>query len=536
MEMNDIMKDIQELANKEQASEAGNVGSSVDEKATNVMDGKAELLPDMTSEEIEAFNKLDGDNSAQKNYIANLKKAKYKRVPGSKEFTRRTAKEQADYDKNMAIRQQKSTQHTNLVNKAADAGSKLGKAKIALKKALSKRARIIAYVVNAESKFEIVSKKNKEVYDLNVVNRAPSAIKAVVVKIPSVLNELRSKVAATPDDSELESKLNIIATTVEDTTAVAIVVIPWDEFAKFLQDECGGYLHEDDSIFVPFMDRKGKMYNTPADIPSDGKLPTAGSFVYLRYVTPTQGATSARIYSIRHSIRTKILAPGNYIALKRWQTKKLLASYNEADADSLIFAHLNRFCKVRKSDGKEAPAIVAQLSTKASTLVTVKNGAIGSSLFFPKAGIDDSSRAWINSADAKTVCHWFNKEKGSDGKAISAHVAPDAIALVDKEKKTSKDGSTRYVAKTDELLPDGATNGTYTFSSANFPKIHSALSGHISETYNEIKRVLAETRKSTRSSSSKTSTRTRTYTNSGEGAMANLTLEDITSILAGAAV
>lgn len=507
------------------------------ETSTNVMDGKAELLPDMTSEEVAEFNALNGDDKGQKSYIAALKRSKYKKNPDGS-YSRRTAEQQLKYDESQRIKQQKSALHTNLVNAAANS-TRLGKAKIALKKALSKRARIVAYVVNAESKFEIVSKKNKEVYDLNVVNRAPSAIKAVVVKIPSVLNELRSKVAATPDDPELESKLNAIASTVEETNAVAMVVVPWDEFAKFLQDECGGYLHEDDSIFVPFMDRKGNQYNTPADITGNGKLPTSGSFVYLRYVTPTQkqgATTSARIYSIRHSIRTKILAPGNYIALKRWQTKKLVNAYTEADADSLIAAHLARFCKARKSEGREVPAIVAQLSPKATTLVSVNNGAIGSSLFFPKAGSPEASRAWINSADAKTVCHWFNKVKGTDGTVVSEYVSPDAIALVDKEQKVSKEGTVRLVAKTDELLPDGATNGTYTFSSVNFAKIHAALSGHVADTYNEIKKTLAEAKKSTRSKGTKTSTQTRAYTNSGEGAMANLTLEDITAFLAGKAV
>lgn len=421
---------------------------------------------------------------------------------------------------------QKRTENTAVYNNliTRSQANKVSETKKALKKAMSSRARIVAYVTNTDSKFEITAKKSGTSYNLGVVNKAPSSIKAVVITIPAVLDTLKARVDSGEENAEILNQLQIIAATREETPALKIIVKPWEEFARFLQNECAGYLHEDDAIFATYTAKNKKTYRNPADIDSKDNMPSSGSYVYLKFTT---NAKAARTYSIKHSIRAKILAPGNYVSLKKWVTDPLLASYSDADAALRIRAHLGRFCVGRKSkNGETHPAIITQLSAEAATLVDVVNGNIAATAFFP-AGEKFRGKAWINSAAAKGVAHWYNKNE-SDG--CAATVAPSEISLVSKPEKLTSTGKTKIAAEFVMLKLAAASDASYKFDAATFPQIIKALRGHENEAFEAIFKETKKTRATTSKSKSKSGTKFKSYANSGED-VANLTLEDIQAIL-----
>lgn len=447
----------------------------------------------------------------------------YKWNKDSEAWVEMTDAEKKAYDD----REAKRGKHSNLLDRARTAKTHV--AKLALKQALSKRARIAAYVVNTDSKFEITAKKEKGTtdYKFDVVNRAPSSIKAVVITIPAVLSSLMPLVDADSDSQDLADKLNSIAATNEDTGAVSILVKPWSEFARFLQNDCAGYLHEDDAIFTEYRDRKNRIYKTPADI-EKGNLPTSGSFVYLKYMTAKSKMNrEARVYTIKHSIRAKILAPGNYIAMKRWQTEVIKSQYSTQEARTMIEAHLDRFTKSHQTkDGVTTQPIVSRLTTQAKVLVTAKDNAIESSRFFST----NAGESWVNmkSEDGKNngVDHWFDKTV-ENNTVVPVKVARASVALVKKEKG-GKDNN-RYIAQSDALRLADASSGVYKFDATTFPKITKALKNHADDTFNAIQETLKSNR-GNNSNRAKKDPIQKTYTYSG-GDMVSLNLEDIASML-----
>lgn len=428
------------------------------------------------------------------------------------------AKKQASIQK----RTENTAVYNNLITRSQ--ANKVSEVKKALKKAMSSRARIVAYVTNTDSKFEITAKKNGTSYDFNVVNKAPSSIKAVVITIPATLDTLKNRVDGGEESAEILKELTDIAATREETPAIKIIVKPWEEFARFLQNECAGYLHEDDSIFATYTAKNKKTYRNPADIDSKDGMPSSGSYVYLKFTT---NAKAARTYSIKHSIRAKILAPGNYISLKRWKTEALLSSYSDADAALRIRAHLGRFCTGRKSKtGETHPAIITQLSSNAAALVDVVNGNIVASAFFP-AGDKFRGKAWTSTEAAKSVAHWYNKNEST---GCAATVPVSEIALVQKPEKLTSTGKTKIAAEYDMLKLAAASDATYKFDAATFPQIIKALRGHETEAFEAIQKETKKTRATASKSKAKSGPKYKSYANSGED-VANLTLEDIQAIL-----
>lgn len=429
------------------------------------------------------------------------------------------AKKQASIQK----RTENTAVYNNLISRSQ--ANKVSEAKRALKKAMSSRARIAAYVTSTDSKFEITAKKTGSSYNLGVVNKAPSSIKAVVITIPVVLDTLKNKVDSGEESADIVKELEVIAATREESPAIKIIVKPWEEFARFLQNECAGYLHEDDAIFTTYTAKNKKTYRNPADIDSKDGMPSSGSYVYLKFTT---NAKAARTYSIKHSIRAKILAPGNYISLKRWITDPMLASYDDNAAALRIRAHLGRFCIGRKSkDGATHPAVITQLSPEASSLVDVVNGNIAATAFFPSKSSKFTGKAWISSAAAKGVAHWYNKNE-SDG--CAATVMPSEIALVSKPEKTTSTGKTKISAEFELLKLAAASDATYKFDAVSFPKIMKALRGHETEAFEAIQKETKKTRATTGKTKAKSGPKYKSYANSGED-VANLTLEDIQAIL-----
>lgn len=433
-----------------------------------------------------------------------------------------TAEEIAKKNETIAKKTANTAIYNNLIQRSQS--NKISEVKKALKKAMSARARIAAYVTNTDSKFEITSKKNssKTAYDLTVVNKAPSAIKAVVITLPATLDTLKNQVEAGEDTPEILEQLQIIAATKEETPAIAVIVKPWEEFAKFLQNDCAGFLHEDDSIFVTYTAKNKKIYRNPADIEQKDGMPASGSYVYLKYTT---NANAARTYSIKHSIRAKILAPGNYISIKRWKTEAMLTSYSDEDAAVRIRAHLKRFVNTKKDkEGNVTPAIINQLSPEANMLVKLSGGNIQGTAFFPSSQF--TGTAWISSAAAKGVAHWYNKD--SEGRA--AVVLPSQIALVSKVEQTTASGKSKIVAEYDVLKLAAASDATYKFDKVNFPQIIAALRNHDTEAFELINKELKKARATASKAKAKTGSKYKSFANSGED-VANLTLEDIQSIL-----
>lgn len=418
---------------------------------------------------------------------------------------------------------EKDALYTNLIQHAAQ--NKLDPAKVALKKAYSQRARIAAYVTNTESKFEITNKKVNNEYNIGVVNRGPGPIKAVIITVPAVLTSLKQRFEDGDSSDALIQQIENVAATKEETAAVSVIVKPWEEFARFLQNDCAGYLHEDDSIFAEYTSKSGRSYRNPADIEQGTNMPAAGSFVYLKFTT---SSTAARTYSIKHSIRAKILAPGNYIAMKRWQTEQLMSTYTEAEASERINAYLARFCVERtsKSNGTTVtlPRVIHNLTAESNKLFTIKNNTIASTAFFP-VGADAANGAWIKSEAAKAVAHWYYKDAKGSAKAV----AVSDIALPKKNRKVnSNSGKVTYPAVQDALKLAGASDGVYKFDAKTFPLIIKALRGHEDDTLSEIQKVL----KSAKTSSKKTGTTTKykSYANSGVDIM-SLDLDTITAML-----
>ena len=465
-----------------------------EEKTTNVVGGKS------------ARPEKPGDN--------------YKWDAAKGEWVALTPEEIAKKAENLKKRTEKDALYTNLVQTAQS--QQANPVKAALKRAYSQRARIAAYVVNTDSKFEITSKKVNNEYNIGVVNRAPSSIKAVIITVPAVLASLKQRFDDGDTSDNLITQIENVAATKEETPAISVIVKPWSEFARFLQNDCAGYLHEDDSIFVEYIGKNGKVYRNPADI-DKGNLPSSGSFVYLKFTT---SSNAARTYSIKHSIRAKILAPGNYIAMKRWQTAQLMSSYSENDANELIAAHLGRFCVERtsKSNGTTVtvPRVIHNLTAEANKLFTIKNNTIASTAFFPVGNAD----AWIKSEAAKAVAHWYLKDAKGSAKAV----APADIALVKKPRHTNNNsGKVTYPAKSDVLKLAGASDAVYKFDAKTFPLVTKALRGHEDDTLAEIQKALKSARPSGGGNKPK-NPKLKSYANSGVDMM-NLDLDQITSML-----
>lgn len=418
---------------------------------------------------------------------------------------------------------------SNLHSQAAKALTKLSEYRRNLKHAISKRARIAAYVVNNDSKFDLVAKKKDEQYNLEIVNKAPSAIKAVVITIPSKLAALQSKDPSTMSPAEMipvNERLVELAESEDGDDLKSIIVKPWDELAAFIQNETEGYLQEDENIFATYMDAKGKLYSSIRDIDGSPVDHVKGSFLYIKFNTSTD---AARTFSVKHSLRTKIVAPGNYIVMKKWDTAPIKGSYDPNEAAIMRKAYLDRFCteRSRKINGVATtqPAILKMLSFKSASLVQEANGTIVDSAFFP-ATADFKTKAWINSDAAKHVAHWYDRTRVADGdkksKGIATNVNPKDIALIVKEEK--KGG--RFVAVTHVL-----GKSDYQFDSNNFPKIALAIGQKNLESTLEAINAAIQSKKGTGKKGTGKA-KVKTFTVSGTE-LAGLSLDEITKMLAG---
>ncbi len=418
---------------------------------------------------------------------------------------------------------------SNLHSQGAKARGKLSDFKLRMKHAISKRARIAAYVVNNDSKYDLVARKREEQYNLEIVNKAPSAIKAVVITIPTKLASLQSKDPSTLSPADMmavNDRLLELAESDEGDDLKSVIVKPWDELAAFIQNETEGYLHEDENIFTAYMDSKGKLYNTVRDIEGSPVEHVKGSFLYIRFNTHTD---AARTFSVKHSLRSKIVAPGNYIVMKKWDTAPIKGSYDAGEAANMRKAYLDRFCteRSRKVNGVATtqPAILKLLSIKSASLIQEANGTIVDCAFFPTTP-DFKAKAWIASDAAKHVNHWYNRTRVADGdkksKGIAATVSPKDIELIVKEEKKSG----RFVAVTHVL-----GKSDYQFDSNNFPKIALALGNkNMESTLESINAVLQSKKGTGKKGTGKP--KVKTFAVSGSD-LQGLSLDEITKMLAG---
>lgn len=454
-----------------------------------------------------------------------------KKDPVTKQERPLTAEELANREEAAKKRDAKRNVITNLHSQGTAARGKLSDFKLNMKHAISKRARIAAYVVANDSKFDLVARvKKNDKHNFEIVNKAPSAIKAVVITIPTKLAMLQSKDPSTmtaADMLTINERLVELAESEDGNELKSVIVKPWDELAAYIQNETEGYLHEDENIFVTYMDNKGTLYNTVRDITTSPIDRVKGSYLYLRFNTNTK---AARTFAIKHSLRSKIVAPGNYIAMKRWETAPIKGSYSASDAALWRKGYLQRFCESHKTTKNgvttDSLPIVQHLSPTSMALIKETNGTITDCAFFP-FGEDFKAKAWINSDSAKNVAHWYNRTRTVDSenksKSTSTTVNPKDIQLVvKKEKKEGKLSAVTYnLGKCPEYQFDGLT----------FPKISKAIGEkNMESTLEAIYSVLQSKKGSSKKGTGKA--RVKTYAVSGSD-LAGLSLDEITSLLAG---
>lgn len=345
--------------------------------------------------------------------------------------------------------------------------SKISQGRKSLMEAMSKHCYIAGYIVNNGPKTDFASKKIKKAdgtdeYHIGLKMSSPSAPVAVAIMVPLELSAYFENNQF--DVPENQTKIVSIKDKPfgDPSIAYRMEIKPYDEVFKFIMNYTDGTLKEHPTIVSEYI--KG------------GKQPAhyqAGSDASALQIT-TKGALEKGnvTITVRHTYRSKIVTPTNYIAKKRYKTVKPSLSYSAEDAKALNTAYLGRFTKETKP--KQGVGVIPlnfmdQDSTK-NIFPSSDGKTINSSTFFAT----DGQPSWFAN-EQNGVEDWYLKDSAT-GTAVV--VPASKVELVLKEEVTSNTGKTRIAVSS---IPLGGANSDspYKLDQATYGKILDLTSGQL---------------------------------------------------------
>lgn len=370
-------------------------------------------------------------------------------------------KTEAEKAEALKKRQQKANMISNLQRAAAGA---ITSGEKELRKAISEKAYIAAYVCAKGPHIDVTTKKKKgteDKHDLIVKQSAPSAIKFVAIMVPELLMSLLDK--RNFDNEAFDETLSKYKHMTPEETAYRVELVPWAEIGNWMLSRTNNVLREASELFTPYVTKKGTINNI-ADVTAQANKP-AGSCLYIKINPNASKATSA--VSVVHNFRSKILTPHNYVALQRYIDVPLKQVYDEQEAKDMIFKYLNKFTNA--SAGKQPK--VEKFSEETRNYITTNedNKITATALFPTKPG-----EPWFFSDFS--ISDWYEKSIDVTGEVKPKALSKPALSQKKITQGKDKNGSvtTRSGWETEKLAEEGATISTYHFDAQTFPQIFAA--------------------------------------------------------------
>ena len=199
------------------------------------------------------------------------------------------------------------------------------------------------------------------------------------------------------------------------------------------------------------------------------------------------------MFIIKHTFRSKILAPGNYISMERFKEVTVPTTFTEDEAARFIRLYMNRFTKATKT--KAAPITRLSPDAQANIVVDATNNTIKSTTFFPTSG------ASYFADPAHAIKHWAKKKMGPNDTVVDETLTTAKLSAK-TETKTNKNGveSVKYSYEKEKLRGADATISSYHCDAVTFPKLFKSTKNLL--TYNDLSMNMASL-KSTGASSGK---------------------------------
>lgn len=368
--------------------------------------------------------------------------------------------------------------------KAAGSGKTSGTER-RIRDTVSKKAYIAGYVTKNDSKIDFATKKSgNDNVDIIVKQYAPSKIELVMVMMPEGLLSLFDQQNA----DDFVDRLSKYTGATSDTLVYQLMYIPWVEFTTWMLSYTNGYIGESDDLFAPYY-AKNKKINTLGDVESVQGIPN-GSYIY---IASRNAKDESKMFIIKHTFRSKILAPGNYISMERFKEVTVPTTFTEDEAARFIRLYMNRFTKATKT--KAAPITRLSPDAQANIVVDATNNTIKSTTFFPTSG------ASYFADPAHAIKHWAKKKMGPNDTVVDETLTTAKLSAK-TETKTNKNGveSVKYSYEKEKLRGADATISSYHCDAVTFPKLFKSTKNLL--TYNDLSMNMASL-KSTGASSGK---------------------------------
>lgn len=376
------------------------------------------------------------------------------------QFSANNTKKPVDEETKKKLSEIKQQAANMLMDLKAAGSGKTSEHEKRLRDTVSKTAFVAGYVTKHDSKIDFAPKKDKatDTVDIVVKQYAPTKIELVMVMVPEGLLDLFDK----QNDPTFDDRLAKYAGSTADTTAYQIKYIPWSEFINWLLTYTQGYIGESRDLFNPYIS-KSKTITALGDVESPAGIPN-GAYLY---VASRNAKDTSKMFIIKHTYRSKIVAPGNYISMERYKEINIPTTCTAEEAKNFIQMYLTKF--TTSSDKK--PAYVTKLSLNAQANVTVDatTNTITSTTFFPTSGASyfaDPSHA---------IKHWCLKKAGPNETVVD-ETLPVAKLSAKYAVKTNKNGveTVKYKYDTEKLRDSDSVKSSYHCDAITFPAIYKA--------------------------------------------------------------
>lgn len=333
---------------------------------------------------------------------------------------------------------------------------------------ISQRGAVIGYVTATNDKIDIVKKTTKEGDSDRAETRfkarmsGPSGCKAFIVAVPAdALEQINLKLSGQIDEDHLD-----VEAAQNPNQPFVLVSYPTQSFVSmFLTSIACGSIREDESLFEPYVmksrspkgvtvtsldsidDVMGKINKDDAIVAGQCALYTTTSYKQdgVGFQTP--------VTKVKHTFRTKLVTPSNYIAARIFSTIPIEATYPSELCEEYTKAYLDKFVNRRLSNGNLIDTVAPDENN--ITFTTEANGTvkISRNTFFTTS--PDESYWTHNKLD-----HWFYR----DAQGNPQKVDPIGEGLVQKVATMSKKGTTQVRLAYKELKPEkGVDNYTLEF-------------------------------------------------------------------------
>lgn len=274
-------------------------------------------------------------------------------------------------------------------------------------------------------------------YVLKVNNSAPSPYKFVIVRYPTDI-----KMSINQPSNDLKQ----IHQNIENPEQFSIECVTKDALDGYMAQYTSGTLYEAAEIFYPFTKKSGNSvvaYTRYEDCKQYPEYEMAYKFpALLRQGIYSKGG-AARIV-VRHSFRSRVITPNNYICRNEFETLKFPAAMSPAEAETYTQLYLSRFAQT-KNDATKICRLNFLTPDQQKHVIMKKEGN-GSVIEKNDIFTPDASRSILKDF---TVAHWYERDDAGNPKTTTADKSEFALKIMKENAK-----SPSYVKKE---LQDGTS-------------------------------------------------------------------------------